>query len=46
MFKKCFLLATAFSLLMIGVIAVVGTDRVILAAPNGQSDTSTTTSST
>ncbi|MXY21678.1 MAG: hypothetical protein F4Y49_10140 [Dehalococcoidia bacterium] len=43
MFKKCFLLATAFSLLMIGVIAVVGTDRVILAAPNGQSDTSTST---
>lgn len=43
MFKKCFLLAAAFSLLMIGVIAVVGTDRVILAAPNGQSDTSTST---
>lgn len=43
MFKKCFLLATAISLLMIGVIAVVGTDRVILAAPNGQSDTSTST---
>ena len=43
MFKKCFLLVTAFSLLVIGVIAVAGTDRVILAAPNGQSDTSTST---
>ncbi len=43
MFKKCFLLATAFSLLIIGVIAVAGTDRVILAAPNGQTGTSTST---
>lgn len=43
MFKKCFLLVTAFSLLMVGVIAVAGTDRVILAAPNGQARTSTST---
>ena len=43
MFKKCFLLATTFMLLLVGVIAVVGTDRVILAAPNQQSGASTST---
>ena len=42
-FKKCFLLATTFMLLLVGVIATVGTDRVILASPNQQSDTSTST---
>ena len=42
-FKKCFLLATAFSLLLVAVIAVSGADRVILAAPNGQAGTSTST---
>ena len=42
-FKKCFLLATTFSLLLVAVIAVAGVDRIILAAPNGQSDTSTST---
>ena len=41
-FRKCFLLATTFILLLVGVIATVGTDnRVVLASPNGQSDTST-----
>ena len=38
-FKKYFLLATAFSLLLVAVIAVTGADRVILAAPSGQSAT-------
>ncbi|MCY4654830.1 MAG: cache domain-containing protein [Dehalococcoidia bacterium] len=42
-FKKSFLLATAFILLLIGIIATVGTDRVILASPNEQSGTSTST---
>ena len=41
--KKCFLLATAFILLLVGIIATVGTDRVVLAGPNQQSDTSTST---
>ena len=40
-FKKCFLSATAFSLLLVAVIAVASADRVILAAPNGQSATPT-----
>ena len=35
--KKCFLLATTFSLLLVAVIAVARADRVILASPNGQS---------
>ena len=42
-FKKCFLLATAFILLLVGIIATVGTDGVILASPNEQSSTSTST---
>ena len=41
--KKYFVLATTFSLLLVAVIAVVGADRVILAAPNGQSGASTST---
>ena len=41
--KKCFLLATAFSLLLVAIISVTGADRVILAGPNGQSATSTST---
>ena len=40
---KYFLLATTFILLLVGVIATVGTDRVVLAGPNQQSDTSTST---
>ena len=40
-FRKCFLLATTFILLLVGIIATVGTDRVALASPNEQSDTST-----
>ena len=38
-FKKCFLLATAFSLLLVAIIAVADADRVIRAAPSGQSAT-------
>ena len=42
--KKCFLLATAFILLLVGFIATVGTDnRSVLASPNEQSGTSTST---
>ena len=41
--KKCFLLATTFILLIVGVIATAGLDRVILAGPSAQSDTSTST---
>ena len=41
--KKCFLLATTFILLLVGVIATAGLDRVILAGPSAQSDTSTST---
>ena len=40
---KYFLLATTFILLLVGIIATVGTDRVILASPNAQSGTSTST---
>ncbi len=42
-FKKCFLLATTFSLLLVAVIAVAGADRAILAAPSGQAGPSTST---
>ena len=40
---KYFLLTTTFILLLVGVIATVGTDRVVLAGPNQQSGTSTST---
>ena len=42
-FKKCFLLATAFSLALVAIIALAGADRVILAAPNTQAGSATTT---
>ncbi len=42
-FKKCVLLTTAFSLLLVAIIAMSGADRVVLAGPNEQSSTSTTT---
>ena len=41
--KKCFLLATAFILMLVAIISVAGIERVILASPNEQSGTSTST---
>ena len=43
MLRKSLLLATAFILLLVAIMAVAGTDRVILASPNGQAGDSTST---